>query len=144
MGNAAATCLLGGLLHQSLLAGTPNLLPMALHPLGLCPSIVDWDEVAQHLLARAERELDQFPDDGAGVELLSELPGYAPVSGRQPPAPIRPADVLLPVHIRKGSLDLRLFSTIMTLGTPQDVTLQELTVETFFRPPRRLGTACAT
>jgi len=27
---------------------------------------------------------------------------------------------------------LRLFSTIMTLGTPQDVTLQELRLETFF------------
>ena len=43
-----------------------------------------------------------------------------------------PADVLLPVHIRKDGLDLRLFSAIMTLGTPQDVTLQELRIETFF------------
>jgi transcriptional regulator with XRE-family HTH domain len=132
MGNAAATRLLSGLLHQSLLAGTPNLLRMVFHPLGLRPSIVNWDEVAQHLLARAERELGQSPDDSAGVELLSEVRSYAPVSGRQPPAPIRPADVLLPVHIRKGSLDVRLFSTIMTLGTPQDVTLQDLRVETFF------------
>jgi hypothetical protein len=31
-----------------------------------------------------------------------------------------------------GDLDLRLFTTIMTLGTPQDVTLQELRIETFF------------
>ncbi len=36
------------------------------------------------------------------------------------------------MHIRKDGLDLRLFSTIMTLGTPQDVTLQELRIETFF------------
>jgi hypothetical protein len=36
------------------------------------------------------------------------------------------------VHIRKDGLDLRLFSAIMTLGTPQDVTLQELRIETFF------------
>jgi hypothetical protein len=28
--------------------------------------------------------------------------------------------------------ELRLFTTIMTLGTPQDVTLQELRIETFF------------
>jgi hypothetical protein len=39
---------------------------------------------------------------------------------------------VLPVHIRKGELELRLFSTTMTLGTPQDVTLQELRIETFF------------
>ena len=38
----------------------------------------------------------------------------------------------MPIQIRKGDLDLRLFSTIMTLGTPQDVTLQELRLETFF------------
>ena len=34
-------------------------------------------------------------------------------------------------HIRRGEIDVRLFSTIMTLGTPQDVTLQELRIETF-------------
>jgi hypothetical protein len=43
-----------------------------------------------------------------------------------------PADLLLPVHIKKDDLQLQLFSTIMTLGTPQDVTLQELRIETFF------------
>ena len=39
---------------------------------------------------------------------------------------------LLPIHIRTDDIELRLFSTIMTLGTPQDITLQELRVETFF------------
>jgi hypothetical protein len=34
--------------------------------------------------------------------------------------------------LRIGDLELRLFSTIMTVGTPQDVTLQELRIETFF------------
>jgi hypothetical protein len=42
------------------------------------------------------------------------------------------ADVLLPIHIRKEGIEMRMFSTIMTLGTPQDVTLQELRIETFF------------
>jgi MmyB-like transcription regulator ligand binding domain len=36
------------------------------------------------------------------------------------------------VKIKKDDLQLQLFSTIMTLGTPQDVTLQELRIETFF------------
>ena len=44
----------------------------------------------------------------------------------------RPGDLLLPIHIRKGDLDLRLFSTIMTLCGPQDITLQELRIETWF------------
>ncbi len=36
------------------------------------------------------------------------------------------------MHISKGGVDVRLFSTIMTLGTPRDVALQELRVEAFF------------
>jgi hypothetical protein len=42
------------------------------------------------------------------------------------------ADLLLPIHVKTDAFELRLFSTIMTLGTPQDVTLQELRIETFF------------
>lgn len=132
MGNAAAMGLLGGLLDASLLAGTPNVLRMVFHPLGLRPCIVNWNEVARYLLGRAERELGQFSDDGDGAALLAELRGYAGVSHQHPATPIGLADLLLPVHIRKGGLDVRLFSTIMTLGTPQDVTLQELRIETFF------------
>jgi len=49
-----------------------------------------------------------------------------------PPAALTAADLLLPVHIRRNGHELRMFSTIMTLGTAQDVTLQELRIETFF------------
>jgi hypothetical protein len=41
-------------------------------------------------------------------------------------------DLLLPIHLKVGDVELRLFSTIMTLGTPRDITLQELRIETFF------------
>jgi hypothetical protein len=36
------------------------------------------------------------------------------------------------MHFRKGEVSLRLFTTIATLGTPQDITLQELRIECFF------------
>jgi transcriptional regulator with XRE-family HTH domain len=132
MGNAAATRLLGGLIDPAFMTGTPNLLRMVFHPLGLRGSIVNWDEVSRHLLGRAERELTQGGDDPIAAGLLGEVRGYADGTPRHPTAEIGPADLLLPVHIRKGDLDIRLFSAIMTLGTPQDVTLQELRVETFF------------
>ena len=51
---------------------------------------------------------------------------------QRPSAHISAADLLLPIHIKKDGLEIRLFSTIMTLGTPQDVTLQELRIETLF------------
>lgn len=65
--------------------------------------------------------------------MLDELRGYAGPS-RPPRTPVGPGavDLLLPIHIKKDDLELRLFSTVMTLGTPQDVTLQELRIETFF------------
>jgi MmyB-like transcription regulator ligand binding domain len=55
-----------------------------------------------------------------------------PDPARSASGALQAADLLLPIHIRTDALELRLFSTIMTLGTPQDVTLQELRVETFF------------
>jgi hypothetical protein len=70
--------------------------------------------------------------DDAATALLQEIRGYA---GDMPKGALRrlqSADVLLPVHIRTSSIELKLFSTIMTIGTPQDITLQELRVETFF------------
>jgi hypothetical protein len=48
---------------------------------------------------------------------------------------------VLPIDFRKGDVSFRLFSTIATLGTPLDVTLQEIRVECFFpadEPSRKL------
>jgi hypothetical protein len=73
-------------------------------------------------------------DDPAGQALLAEIRRYspAPAIANAAPGRVHAHDLLLPIHIRKPDLDLRLFSTIMTLGTPYDVTLQELRIETFF------------
>jgi hypothetical protein len=43
-----------------------------------------------------------------------------------------PSGPILPMHFRKGEVELRLFTTIATLGTPQDITVQELRIESFF------------
>ena len=39
---------------------------------------------------------------------------------------------ILPMHFQKERTSLRLFTTLATLGTPQDITLQELRIESFF------------
>jgi hypothetical protein len=36
------------------------------------------------------------------------------------------------MHFRKGDVSLKLFTTIATLGTPQDITAEELRIEAFF------------
>ena len=132
MANAASSTLIGQLVDPSLVGEQMNYLRLVCHPLGVRRYIVNWTEVAHHLLARAERELTDDPTDQTAAALLAELRSCAGHPARERPAAISAADLLLPVHIRKDDIDLRIFSTIMTLGTPQDVTLQELRIETFF------------
>ena len=134
MGNGASEQLLAAVVDPSLISEHANLLRMVFHPLGARRHIVNWDEVARHLLGRAERELGSASDDETAVALLKELRGYAGETMRHQAssASLSAGDLLLPVHIRTGDIELRMFSTIMTLGTPRDVTLQELRIETFF------------
>lgn len=130
-GNRAAGEFLPTLLSPELGAQN-NILRSTFHPEGSRRWIVNWPEVEWHLLSRAERELNSG-EDPVGAALLAELRSYASASAVATSHTVpRSNDVLLPIHLRMGDLDLRLFSAIMTLGTPQDVTLQELRIETFF------------
>lgn len=49
-----------------------------------------------------------------------------------PPAMELPQEPVIPVTFRKGSLTFNFFSAITTIGTPQDITLQEIRIESFF------------
>jgi transcriptional regulator with XRE-family HTH domain len=132
LSNRAASQFFQTLVSPELSARNKNILRGTFHPNGSRRWIVNWPEVEWHLLSRAERELNST-EDPVGAALLAELKSYASAStlADSHSAP-GPGDLLLPIHIRIGDLDLRLFSAIMTLGTPQDVTLQELRIETFF------------
>jgi len=132
MGNTASQRMLAAVVHPTLITEQPNYLRMAFHPLGARRWIVNWDEVSRHLLARAERELGQCSEDATAEALLVELREYAGGSPARPAPALSAADLLLPIHVRMDGIEFRLFSTIMTLGTPQDITLQELRVEAFF------------
>jgi hypothetical protein len=133
MGNAPSTQMIAALVDPSLITDHANYLRMAFHPLGARRWIVNWDEVARHLLGRAERELAPATEDATAIALLTELREYGGEALRaRQPAPLSAGDLLLPIHIRTNDIELRMFSTIMTLGTPTDVTLQELRIETFF------------
>ena len=132
MGNGVSERLIAALVDPSLLGAHVNYLRVTFHPLGARRWIANWDDVSRHLLGRAERELRPVRDDGTAVALLEELHGYAGPSVARPAIGPSAADLLLPIHISKDGFELRLFSAIMTLGTPQDVTLQELRIETFF------------
>ena len=109
-----------------------NVLRLTLHPKGLAPRIVNLHEWRAHLLDRLRREVELTADPGLG-ELLTELRAY-PIPGGQPPR--RALDeyggVAIPFQLHTPAGLLSFFSTTTVFGTPVDVTLSELTLETFF------------
>jgi MmyB-like transcription regulator ligand binding domain len=99
---------------------------------GVRPFITNWEEVAHYLLrgVQADAQTDGAPETLALLNRLLALPDVAALSEGPPPTD-SPVPVL-PIHFRKGETSLRLFTTIATLGTPRDITLQEIRVECFF------------
>ena len=116
---------------------TGNLLRLLFDLRGIRRCVVNWEQVAGALIERLHRESLGSPDEASG-QLLQELLAYpgVPESWRSP-EPLRPMDLLLPIHLRTETLELRLVSTITVFGTPQDVTLEELRLETFFPADER-------
>jgi hypothetical protein len=78
----------------------------------------------------ADASADGTPETAALLERLLAYEGVR--SAVKAPATELAITPVLPMHFRKGETTLRLFTTIATLGTPQDITLQELRVECFF------------
>jgi transcriptional regulator with XRE-family HTH domain len=95
---------------------------------GLRPWIVNFDAVADAVLERLRTEVDVDPSLHALLVDLERLRG----SSRARPAAPTANPVALPLHIRREGVDLRYFTTLTTLGTPLDVTAQELRIEGYF------------
>ncbi len=134
MTNRGAQKLMGTLLGSSFPAsGEPlNLVRLLFDPSGLRPMISNWPEVARALVDRIHRESLASADE-EGRALLEELLSYPGVPERwSTPDLQHPPALLIPIEFVKDDIRLRLFTTITTLGTPQDITLQELRIECFF------------
>jgi transcriptional regulator with XRE-family HTH domain len=112
--------------------GTVNIAEWLMAPDGLRPLLVNWEEVAIYFLrgVQADAIADGTQET---VDLLQRLLAYpgVPALSHVPALEELPSPVLA-LHFRKGQTSLRLFTTIATLGTPQDVTVQELRIECFF------------
>jgi transcriptional regulator with XRE-family HTH domain len=118
---------------QARAAGPLNLYRLTLDHRYLRPHIANWEEVAQVIVLRMRREIalgHGGPDVIAFLEELLATPGLP--AGSYVPEPETPAPPVIPVELRKDGLVLRIFTTLTSIGTPQDVTLQELTVESSF------------
>jgi len=109
-----------------------NLGRLLISPAGMRPHVDNWADVARKVLGRLRRELSGAHTRDATDDALAN--DIEPVLAELGPAP-RPGEalpIMVGVHFRRGDLALRTFTTISTLGTPLDVTLEELRVETLF------------
>jgi len=117
---------------ESLMAAPINVLRLALHPEGLAPRTVNLAEWRGHLLARLRQQID-LTADRVLMDLAKELEAYpAPRFGAARTAAAHTAGVVVPFRLRVGEDVLSFFSTVMMFGTPIDITLSELAVESFF------------
>lgn len=107
-----------------------NLLRLLCDPAGFRAQVANWEAVAAEVLARVRREI-AGDRDPARRALLQEIQSYPGVPANEPD-PDRAPDLLVPVELRDGDRTLRLLSTIATLGTALDITLQELRIELFY------------
>ncbi len=116
------------------LAPTLNIHRLTLHPDGVRARTGNWSDVAANVLQRLEREQAHRPADEQLVDLLDEVLAYPGVAGlRRNAALPTGADLLVPLQLQTfGGTELRLVTTIATIGAPYDVTLDELRLETFF------------
>ncbi|WP_315777520.1 MULTISPECIES: helix-turn-helix transcriptional regulator [unclassified Bradyrhizobium] len=111
-----------------LLAPPLNVLRVALHPEGLAARTVNLAEWSGHLLERLHRQCEATADADL-LKLYEELKSY-PFPARS--APLAADSVAIPLRLRVGTDVLSFFSTTMVFGTPVDITLSELALETFF------------
>lgn len=132
--NEPAYRVLTDAVEPALLEPPVNVLRVSLHPGGLAPRIANFRDWRAHILGRLAQQLDNTADAGLGV-LLEELKGYPVPSGARPPGPARDTDfagLAVPMELIVGDRILSFISTTTLFGTPMDVSLAELAIESFF------------
>jgi transcriptional regulator with XRE-family HTH domain len=118
----------------ALLQPPVNVLRLSLHPKGLAPRIENLGEWRAHLLTRLRQQIDATAD-ATLTKLLDELAAYpAPSGAKAPRASVTDeyAGVVVPLTLVTDAGRLSFFSTTTVFGTPVDITLSELAIESFF------------
>lgn len=124
------SAMLGQDLWQRVGGKERNLMRLFFHPNGIRPLVTNWSAIAPLLWHRARREADAL----GGEEMKQVLVELAPY---QDDDTIWTAEEtalvpVLPFNIEKDGLRISLFTVIATFGTAQDVTADELRIESLF------------
>jgi hypothetical protein len=124
--------------RPELLEPPVNVLRLSLHPDGMAPRIANLPEWRAHLLARLHRQAEATGDQRL-VSLHQELSAYPGGLGRPP----GPAEVVVPLRYRTPQTELSFLSITAVIGTPMDVTVEELAIESFYPADDQTAAALA-
>jgi transcriptional regulator with XRE-family HTH domain len=118
-----------------------NALLSTFNPDGIRQIIVNWEELAGALIHGLHREAAASE---AAARLRDALLAYPGVPARwKVPDPVAAAAPVLSMQLKRGDLVLAFFSTITTLATPQDATLQQLRIECFHPADEGTASSCS-
>jgi transcriptional regulator with XRE-family HTH domain len=131
--NDGAARLFGTLLAPDPVPERANVLRLMIEPGPVRDAVRNWAEVVPALLERARREAVGGVFDQATARLVQELRDRPEVAALHPAAVRSQSPVpVIDVRFTVGGVDVDFFSVVSTIGTPVDVTAQELRVEAFF------------
>jgi transcriptional regulator with XRE-family HTH domain len=128
--NSAIQPMLAGV-DPKLLQPPLNVLRLSLHPDGLAPRIVNLPQWREHLLARLHREIEISADSNLSA-LAEELVAYPMPVAAVSETKTEPPSLVVPFQLAINGQVLNFISTTTIFGTPIDVTLSELAIESFF------------
>jgi transcriptional regulator with XRE-family HTH domain len=121
-------------IEPALMEPPVNVMRLSLHPAGLAPQILNYAEWRAHLLARLRAQVAASADPVL-EDLLHEVAAYPAPAGTQPQAhaPLQAGmPIVVPLRLRSAVGPLAFISTTTLFGTPVEVTLSELAIESFF------------
>ncbi|MCP2323087.1 transcriptional regulator with XRE-family HTH domain [Hamadaea flava] len=105
-----------------------NMLRLGFDDRGLAPYLVNLAEVRSVLRARLARQLARAPSP----ELLALFEEYLGSPFSEGEERTSTAEIAIPMIFRFGGREIRLFSTTTSFGTPLDITLDEVSIESYY------------
>ena len=128
LANDVAFSLVDGI-SDELLAEPINVMRLLFHPNGFRHRMLDYEAYGAHLLHRLHRQLRATGDDAIRrlIKECESYPGVVTTFGST--FPIAP---ILRMRLSDDGPTLSFFTIVSTLGTPYDVTLDEIAIESFF------------
>ena len=133
-GNRSFDAALEIFIEGSLLDHQPrNFVRLLLDDQGLRNTVVNAEDLLGRMIDRLRRRLISCPSDDDAQQLLEEAASLmAPDSHGRPLSIHGSPELLVPIHLKKGDLEIRCFTVVTTLATVNDITLQELQIESYF------------